>query len=92
MALEKFHYELENGTKVSTNRMYQTKAGIMRKVLNSLQSFDSDNPDIDIIYEILELIFSKKDFNLIMDNATLGELMVIFEGWSGEEEGQELGK
>lgn len=92
MALEKFHYTLENGSKVSTDRMEQTKAGVMRKVLNMLQSFDADNPEIDVIYEILEMIFSKKDFNLIMDHATLGELMVIFEGWSGEGEGQTLGK
>lgn len=92
MALEKFHYELENGSKVSTNRMDQTKAGVMRKVLNLLQSFDAENPEIDVIYEILEMIFSKKDFNLIMEHATLGELMVIFEGWSGEEDGKTLGK
>lgn len=99
MALEKFHYELEDNVKVSAPKLENTKAGVLRGVFKTINKMNQvegeENFDPEDIFVILEQIFSKSDFNKIMKHATLSDIMDIFEEWTGigdEDSEGELGK
>lgn len=106
MALEKFHYTLDSKHKITANRMAQMKINKLRPVLKILEGlknysdedFASGNIDSEIIFELFEHVFDKKNYNILMENATLPEAMTVFMEWAevnaseDDEEDNDTGK
>lgn len=87
MALEKFHYTLPSGDKITTDRVDQTSIAVLEQFFGTIELIEEKPSEM---FKVIDLLFSKKDAALVRKHGTMSTLTEIITLWQDGEDN--LGK